>query len=77
MGKKHRCDGSDHISSISHQYHFFNWKTIWDDKANKSLKKKRSNPNVLFVEWIMCNGFSGYAETFIDVIDSLREADKS
>lgn len=48
MGKKHRCDGSDHISSISHQYHFFNWKTIWDDKANKSLKKKRSNPNVLF-----------------------------
>jgi hypothetical protein len=48
MAKKHLSKQNDHISKIAEDYGFFDWKTIWDDSANGSLKQKRGDPNVLF-----------------------------
>ncbi|MBW1789499.1 MAG: peptidoglycan-binding protein, partial [Deltaproteobacteria bacterium] len=48
MAKTHRCKGNDHIAGLVLKYRFSDWKTIWDDKANKKLKGKRKNPCVLF-----------------------------
>lgn len=48
MAKKYTCKSVDHICSIAFSKKFRNWKTIWDDKANKALKRKRGNPNLLF-----------------------------
>lgn len=48
MANTYTCKSIDHICSIASSKKFHNWKTIWNDKANKSLKKKRRNPNLLF-----------------------------
>src|SRR6266545_2140178 len=46
MPKKHPIKVNDHISKLARQYGFNDWKKLWD--ANGKLKKKRSNPNILF-----------------------------
>ncbi len=48
MAKTYTCESIDHICSIASGKKFHNWKTIWNDPANKDLQKKRRNPNVLF-----------------------------
>ncbi len=48
MAKKHKCTDNDHISKIAAQYNYFDWETVWNSSDNKSLKKKRSNPHLLF-----------------------------
>ena len=46
MASIHRCEQSDHISKIAHQYRFHRWETVWD--ANGNLQRRRANPNILF-----------------------------
>ena len=38
----------DHLAKIAHQHGFSDFTTIWDHSQNAGLKKKRSNPNILF-----------------------------
>src|ERR1043165_2490441 len=44
---KYTVKPGDHISSIAHDFKFFDWKTIWDDGANSGIKGLRKNPDVL------------------------------
>ena len=53
---------------------------IIDDLKNRGLSDsdiENSNPRDLFDEWCGWNGFYGYTDIFIDVMDSLREAKKA
>ena len=53
---------------------------ILDDLASRGVtaeKIENSSPEDLFDEWCMWNGFIGYSSTFINVIDSLRSAQKA
>lgn len=53
---------------------------ILDDLASRNMTTEQiesSTPEALFDEYLMWNGFYGHAPTFIDVIDSLREAEET
>jgi hypothetical protein len=43
----HEVKQGEHITRIAHQYHFANFKTVWDDPLNKALKEVRKNPHIL------------------------------
>ena len=46
MAKEHKVRQGECVSSISYDYGFFP-DTLWSDSANKKLRDKRKNPNVL------------------------------
>lgn len=48
MATDHIVQQGECISSISVQYGFRDYRTIWDHPKNAELKEKRKNPNVLF-----------------------------
>ena len=48
MPKTHTVKQGEYISSIARQYGFTDYRKIWDDPQNATLKSKRKNPNVLF-----------------------------
>lgn len=39
----------DYLASIAKAHGHPDWRTIWNDGANAALRKKRGNPNVLYV----------------------------
>lgn len=49
MGQKHVVKQGDCLSSIARQYGFASWKAIYDHDQNASFRKKRPNPNVIYV----------------------------
>ncbi len=46
-GRKHKVQPGEGIGKIARRYGYGSWTSIWNDPANKSLKDRRSNPNVL------------------------------
>jgi hypothetical protein len=47
MAQSYTVKHGDHISSIAEEFKFRDYKNIWDDGSNASLKQLRSNPDVL------------------------------
>lgn len=45
---KHIVRQGEYLSRIARQYGYSDWKTIWNDPANATLKDKRKNPNILY-----------------------------
>jgi len=48
MPTTHVVQQGECLSSIAHDYGFRDWRTIYDDPANKDFKKKRPDPNTIF-----------------------------
>ena len=47
MAQSYTVKHGDHISSIADEFKFRDYKNIWEDGSNASLKKLRDNPDVL------------------------------
>jgi N-acetylmuramoyl-L-alanine amidase len=47
MAKTHRVAQGEYLQKIAAQYGFTDYNTIWNDPANRTLKEKRKNPNIL------------------------------
>lgn len=43
----HTIQQGEHLSAIAKRYGFENFETIWNDKDNKELRRRRENPNAL------------------------------
>lgn len=43
----HRVRKGECLASIATKYGFASWRTIYDDDANRSLRERRPNPNLL------------------------------
>lgn len=48
MADYHTVEQGEYLASIAKDYGFSDWHTIYDHPENADLRKKRSNPNVLF-----------------------------
>jgi N-acetylmuramoyl-L-alanine amidase len=48
MGRQHVVRQGECLSSIARTYGFADYRTIWDDAQNATLKRERKNPDLLF-----------------------------
>jgi N-acetylmuramoyl-L-alanine amidase len=48
MAKTYTVKQGDYLVKIARENGFLDYRTIWEDPQNKSLKEKRKNPSVLF-----------------------------
>src|SRR5579863_8777034 len=49
MGTIHEVQDGEYLLSIAKQYGFRDWHIIWDDPNNADFRKRRKNPNVIYV----------------------------
>lgn len=48
MSEIHTVEQGEYLASIAKDHGFSDWHTIYDHPQNAALKKKRTNPNILF-----------------------------